>query len=77
MPETDIYSIRIYELPCPECGKVFLKSFIQLEMEPRLPCDHCGISIRVTDYYSRARLEGILKGLGRSGFILRERDKDK
>jgi predicted RNA-binding Zn-ribbon protein involved in translation (DUF1610 family) len=37
--------VRVYELPCPECGKVSRKSFLQLETEDRLPCDHCGISI--------------------------------
>jgi hypothetical protein len=71
----DQLAIRRFELPCTECGKISHKSFLQLEMEDRLPCDHCGVSIRVTDYYGRPALEAILKSLGRSRFILRERKK--
>jgi uncharacterized Zn finger protein len=73
----DQLEVRRYDLPCPSCSKVSQKSFIQLETQPRLSCDHCGIAIRVSDYYSRAKLEDILKTLGRSGYILRERDRDR
>lgn len=77
MTEPDELAVRAYELPCPDCGKISRKSFIELEMNPRLSCDHCGVSIRVADYYGRARLEQILIGLGRHGFILHDREKDK
>lgn len=71
----DVYSIRIYELPCTECGKVSRKSFIELETKDRLPCDHCCIPIEVANYYTRAKLQEIIEGLGRHGAILRERKK--
>lgn len=75
MSVIDPLQMHIFVLPCAECGKVSHKSFLDLEMENRLPCDHCGVSISVTDYYGKADLEAFLQGLGRSGFILRDRHK--
>ena len=67
----------VYELPCPECGKVSRKSFRQLETEDRLPCGHCGIGIKVADYYGQAELYAIAVSLGSPNVILRERKKSE
>jgi hypothetical protein len=75
MSAPDKWSVRIYALPCTECSKISHKSFIQLETEDRLPCDHCGVSIKVTDYYGFDELDAIAKGLGSVGHILRKRKK--
>lgn len=64
-----------FELPCPECGKKSLKSFMQLEMNNRLPCDHCRITIKVADYYGKPELEALAVRLGYSGFIVGESKK--
>jgi len=64
-----------FELPCTECGKKSLKSFIQLEMKDRLPCDHCGVSIKVADYYGQPELQALAVSLGYKGFIVGESKK--
>ena len=61
----DQWSARVYDLPCAGCGQISHKSFIELETEDRLPCDHCGVSIKMTDYYGTAELDAIAKS--RSG----------
>ncbi len=69
--------IPVYDLPCSACGKVSRKSLVQLETKPRLPCDHCGVSIRVADYYGQAKINALAEREGRFGSILRDRQKDK
>jgi hypothetical protein len=76
-PGTPDLEISRYELPCRECEKVSLKSFIQLEMSARLPCDHCAVPIPVSNYYGQSQLAAILDALGRTGYILRSRERDK
>lgn len=71
----DIYASTMLDLPCAACLKVSRKSFLELETKDRLPCDHCGVSINVTDHYGQAELSAVLEGLGRRGFILRDRKK--
>ena len=75
MSEPDELQRRAHNLRCAECGKISKKSFLQLEMEDRLPCDHCSVSIKVTDHYGQAELAAILISLGRTRFILRQREK--
>jgi len=77
MSHADQWNSPIYALPCPECGKVSHKSFLQLETEDRLPCDHCPVSINVADYYGSAELYAIAVSLGSPNVILRERKKSK
>lgn len=75
MSPIDPLQARTFDLPCSECGKISHKSFLELETKDRLSCDHCGISIKVADYYGNAELEAFLKSIGRSGYILRQRNK--
>lgn len=64
----------MFNLGCTKCGKMGLKSFIELELNDEIACE-CGASIRVSDQYSLPTLEAILKNLGGSGFVLRKRYK--
>jgi hypothetical protein len=75
MSDRDKWTAQRYDLPCAECHKVSHKSFLQLETEDRLPCDHCGVPIKVTDYYGRTELDAIAISLGSRNHILREREK--
>jgi hypothetical protein len=75
MSGPDKWSVRIYSLRCTGCGQVSLKSFIELEANDRLPCDHCGVSINVANDYGDAELDALAKSLGSSGHILRQRKK--
>jgi DNA-directed RNA polymerase subunit RPC12/RpoP len=75
MSVPDKWSVRIYKLPCAGCGEESQKSFIELEINDRLRCDHCGVSINVTDYYGTAELDAIAKSLGSDRHILRQRKK--
>ena len=71
----DFYTRPQFDLPCKECGKVSRKHFLELETKDRLPCNFCGISIKVADHYGQAELGAILQSEGRSGYILRDRQK--
>lgn len=66
-------TVPMFALPCTKCGKVSHKSFIELELNDRIPCPACSSAINVADYYGLAELETILKSLGGSGFTLRKR----
>lgn len=72
---TDELAERRYPVGCPECGKVSLKSIVQLEVMDKVPCDFCGVGINTAVEYGPARLEEILKGLGRPGSIHRQGKK--
>jgi transcriptional regulator with XRE-family HTH domain len=65
----------VFPLRCPECGKVGHKSFIELEMNDRLPCSSCGSVFNINDQYGNRELEMFLKAIGRSGYILRQNRK--
>ena len=67
----------VYDLPCPECGKISRKTLVQLATVPRLPCDHCPVSIRVADHYGQAELDALAQSEGRIGSIIRDLKKDK
>lgn len=68
----DVLGKPIFPLRCPECGQVSHKSFIQLEMNDRLPCSSCGITFNINGQYGNGELKMFLEALGYSGFILRE-----
>lgn len=68
----DVLTVRVFPLRCPECGKVSHKSFIELEMNDRLPCDHCKLVFNINDQYGHRELEAFLQSIGRKGFILRQ-----
>lgn len=65
-------AVPMFALPCPKCGKVAHKSFIELEMNDAIACE-CGHAVVVADYYGMAQLETILKSFGGIGFNLRKR----
>ena len=69
--QLDALRIKNLSLACPRCKQVSLKTFLQIEMEDRLPCDApgCGISIEVASQYTTAILQDYLKQLGRVGFL--------
>lgn len=71
-PPIDVLTVQVFPLRCPECGKVSHKSFIQLEMNDRLPCDHCGLVFNINDQYGNGELKMFLESIGRKGFILRQ-----
>lgn len=71
----DLLAQPVFPLRCPECGKVSQKSFIELEMNDRLPCSHCTITFNINDQYGNGQLEAFIKAFGRSGFILRQNRK--
>lgn len=71
----DLLAQPVFPLRCPECGKVSQKSFIELEMNDRLPCNHCAITFNINDQYGNGQLEAFIKAFGRSGFILRQNRK--
>ena len=71
----DRWNARIYNLPCAECAQISQKSFVELEVNDWLPCDHCGVSIYVIDHYGTAELDAIAASLGSVGHVLRERKK--
>ena len=75
MSSINPYTIKNLKLSCSECGKVSYKNFLEIESKVNLPCDYCGISIKVADQYGRSKLEEILQGLGRSGYILSDSNK--
>lgn len=68
----DVLTIPMFPLYCPECGKTSHKSFIELEMNDRLPCGVCGVIFNINDQYGSGQLEIFLKGIGRTGFMLRK-----
>ena len=72
---TNKLTAKTFPLRCPECLEVSHKSFLQLETEDRLACDSCGISIVVADQYGNAELAAFLESIGRSGYILRDKNK--
>lgn len=71
----DILSLPIFPLVCPECGKVSHKSFIELEMNDRLPCGCCGVVFNINHQYGSGQLKMFLDGIGRAGFVLRQNRK--
>jgi len=71
-PSLDILAQPIFPLRCPECGKVSHKSFIELEMNDRLPCGVCRVTFNINDQYGNGELKMFLESLGRSNFILRQ-----
>lgn len=70
-------TVAMFALPCPKCGKVAHKSFIELELADSIACASCGNLTAVDDYYGQSELETILKSLGGSGLTLRKRNKLK
>jgi transposase-like protein len=70
MSAPDQLTLRIYPLDCPECRHVSHKYLLELIQESRLPCDSCRRSINLAREYGKAKLEEILVGLGRRGFII-------
>lgn len=60
-------TLRLLELPCPNCHKKSLKSVVEVVMDNKLPCDFCGNSIDVTLHYSLSKIQKILIRLGHSG----------
>ena len=70
-----VLTAQIFPLRCPECGKFSHKSFIELEMNDRLPCGVCGTVFNINDQYGHGELEVFLKEMGRSGYILRQNRK--
>lgn len=75
LQHVDILDKQIFPLICPTCGKVSHKSFIQLEMNDRLPCGVCGDIFNINSQYGNGELKVFLEALGYSGFILRENRK--
>ena len=71
----DVLGVPIFPLVCPECGQVSHKSFIQLEMNDRLPCDACGVTFNINHQYGHGELKMFLEALGYSGFVLRQQRK--
>lgn len=71
----DILGKQLFPLVCSECGKVSLKSLIELEMNDRLPCGVCGITFNINSQYGNGVLNDLLKTLGYDGFMLRQRRK--
>lgn len=75
MTENNQLAAKIFPLRCAECLEVSHKSFLQLEMEDRLPCDSCGISIKVANQYGNTELYAFLESISRPGAILRQKDE--
>lgn len=75
MSAPDELQLRIYPLGCPVCKHVSHKHLLELIHEARLPCDSCGRSINLASEYGKARLEEILIGLGRRGFVIPDNKK--
>ncbi len=75
MSPPDELQLRIYPLLCPECEHVSHKHLLELIHSARLPCDCCGRSINLAREYGKARLEEILVGLGRRGFVIPDNKK--
>jgi len=71
----DVLTIPMFPLLCPQCGKTSHKSFIELEMNDRLPCGVCGFTFNINNQYGSGQLEMFLKGIGRAGFMLRKERK--
>ena len=71
----DVLTVPMFPLLCPECGKTSHKSFIELEMNDRLPCGVCGVTFNINNQYGSGQLEMFLKGIGRAGFMLRKERK--
>jgi hypothetical protein len=51
------------------------KHLLELIHSAKLPCDRCGVSINLAGEYGMARLEEILVGLGRRGFVIPDNKK--
>jgi hypothetical protein len=72
---TDELQLRIYPLTCPECEEVSHKALLELIHATMLPCDFCLRSINLASEYGKPRLEEILIGLGRRGFVIPDNKK--
>jgi hypothetical protein len=75
MSAADELQLRIHPLFCPECDHVSHKYLLELIQTARLPCDSCGLSINLAGEYGKPRLEEILIGLGRCGFVIPDNKK--
>lgn len=75
MPAPDELQLVIYPLLCPGCGHMSHKYLLELILSAKLPCDSCGVSINLASEYGKARLEEILVGLGRRGFVIPDNKK--
>lgn len=74
MPRGNL-ELSIYPLDCPECENVSHKNLLELIHSARLPCDFCYASINLAGEYGKARIEEILVGLGRRGFVIPDNKK--
>jgi len=72
---TDELLVRRYPLLCPECKHVSHKALLELIQSAKLPCDGCGFPINLASEYGKPRLEEILIGLGRRGFVIPDNKK--
>ena len=75
MSKPDELQLRIYPLLCTGCGRVSHKYLLELIQSARLPCDSCDVSINLASEYGKTKLEEILTGLGRRGFVIPDNKK--
>ena len=75
MSVLDPFNVPIFPLICPECHKVSHKTFIELEMNDRLPCGVCGIPFNINSQYGNGELKMFMESIGSKGYILRRQRK--
>ena len=71
MSVNDPFNVAIFPLFCPECQKVSHKTFVELEMNDRLPCGVCGIPFNISSQYGNGELKMFMESIGSNGYILR------